>query len=104
MEFDERTRNGLVTKSFISTIIPYVPQKATIEFVPNSVSGVPALSVRAIKHRRMLVTNIKDYADRDNITFNGQVISPNTKKFETSAALKTSVVKNGWVYDCSLNH
>lgn len=104
MEFDERTRSGLVTKSFISTIIPYVPQKATIEFVPNSVSGVPALSVRAIKHRRMLVTNIKDYADRDNITFNGQVISPNAKKFETSAALKTSVVKNGWVYDCSLNH
>lgn len=104
MEFDERTRNGLVTKSFVSTIIPYVPQKATIEFVPNSVSGVPALSVRAIKKRRMLVTNIKDYADRDNITFNGQVISPKTKKFETSAALKTSVVKNGWVYDCSLNH
>ena len=103
MEFDERTRNGLVTKSFLSTIIPYVPQKATIEFVPNSVSGVPALSVRAIKRRRMLVTNIKDYADRDNITFNGQVISPNTKKYETSAALKTSVVKNGWVYDCSLN-
>lgn len=103
MEFDERTRNGLVTKSFISTIIPYVPQKATIEFVPNSVSGVPALSVRAIKHRRMLVTNIKDYADRDNITFNGQVVPPKTKKYETSAALKTSVVKNGWIYDCSLN-
>lgn len=103
MEFDERTRNGLVTKSFISTIFPYVSQKATIEFVPNSVSGVPALSVRAIKHRRMFVTNIKDYADRDNITFNGQVISSNTKKYETGAALKISVVKNGWVYDCSLN-
>lgn len=103
MEFDERKRTGLVTKSLISTVLPYISQKATIEFVPNSVSGVPPLSVRAIKHRRMVVTNIKDYADRDNITFNGQVISPNIKKFETSAALKTSVIKNGWVYDCSLN-
>ena len=100
---EERTRNGVVQKGFLSTIIPYIPQTATIEFVPSSVSGIPQMNVRAIKRRRMLVTNIKDYADKDNITFNGSVIAPDIKKFETSAALVTSVVKNGWVYDCTFN-
>ena len=100
---EERTRNGVVQKSLLSTIIPYISQTATIDFVPSSVSGIPQMNVKAIKRRRMSVTNIKNFADRDNITFNGSVVDPDIKKYETSAALVTSVVKNGWTYYCTLN-
>lgn len=100
---EERTRKGTVHKSIPSTVIPYVSQTAMIDFVPNTVSGIPKLHIKAIKRRRILVTNINSFAGKDNITFNGSVVEPETKKFETNAALVTSVVKNGWTYYCALN-
>ena len=100
---EERTRKGTVHKSIPSTVIPYVSQTAMIDFVPNTVSGIPKLHIKAIKRRRILVTNINSFAGKDNITFNGSIVEPETKKFETNAALVTSVVKNGWTYYCALN-
>lgn len=100
---DERTRDGLTQKNFLSTIIPYISQRGTVQFVPDSIATVPSLEVKAVKGRRMLITNIQDYRDNENISFNGRTITEKDKKYETSSGLKLSVVKNGWTYDCKLN-
>lgn len=98
-----KSREGLLEKSLASTLIPYVPQTAKIRFLPKGTSGAAPLSVKAVRHRRMAIVNIKDYAGKDHITFNGQIIPEGQKKYETGAGLTISVVKSGWTYEVSLN-
>jgi hypothetical protein len=97
---ERKDRNGSVEKNLLSTIIPYAPQKGTIKFVPKGVTGVPTMQVRAIKRRRMSVTNIKSYIGK-NITFDGSTIKKDCKKFEISAGVILKVEKNGWKYMCT---
>ncbi len=94
---------GLVEKSFVSTILPYVSQTAKIKYVPKGVTGAPPLEVKAIKRRRMAVTNIKTFVNKPNITLDGTAIKPDIKRYETSAGLQIVVKKTGWTYTCTLN-
>jgi hypothetical protein len=98
-----KDRDGLVEKKLLSTIIPYVPQKGTIKYVPKGVTGAPALAVSGIKRRRMKVTNIRAFYGKENITFDNQVIKKDMKKFETGAALTIRVKARDWTYTCNLN-
>ena len=79
-----KDRSGVYSINLMSTIIPYVPQTGTIKIVPKGVTGAPPMSVRAIKHRRMALTNVKAYAGKDYITFDGEAI----KKDVTSLKLE----------------
>ena len=45
---------GTIEKNLFSTIIPYIPQTATIKYVPPGVTGFPVVKVRAIKRTTRL--------------------------------------------------
>lgn len=98
---DRKDREGLVEKNLASTIIPYVSQKGKIKYVPRGVTGAPALAVKAIKGRRMSITNIKAFANKDYITFDGTTIQKDINKFETGAGVCIKVNRNGWTYTCT---
>lgn len=98
-----KDRNGVYSKSLVSTIIPYIPQTGTIKIVPKGVTGAPTMSVRAIKRRRMTLTNVKAYAGKDYITFDGEAIKKDCKKFDTGAAVTIRVKRGEWTYVCSPN-
>lgn len=98
-----KDRNGIVDKSLASTIIPYIPQTGTIKYVPKGVPGAPPLSVRAIKRRRMTLTNVKAFAGKEYITFDGEAIKKDCKKFDTGAAVTIRVKHRGWTYVCNPN-
>lgn len=98
-----KERAGSVEKKLLSTIIPYVPQKGIIKYVPKGVTGAPPLAVSGIKRHRMRVTNIKAFYGKENITFDNQVIKKDMKKFETGAALTLRVKARDWTYTCNLN-
>lgn len=98
-----KDRNGLVEKNLLSTIIPYISQKATIKYVPKGVTGCPAMAVKAIKGRRMALTNVKAFAGKDYITFDGESIKKDTKKFETGAGVSIRAKRGEWTYTCSPN-
>lgn len=98
-----KDRNGVVEKGFLSTIIPYVPQTGSIKYVPKGVTGCPAVSVKAIKGRRMRITNVKAFAGKDYITFDGEAIKKDVKKFETGAGVSIRVKRGEWTYVCSPN-
>ena len=98
-----KERNGVYSKNLMSTIIPYIPQTGTIKIVPKGVTGAPPMSVRAIKRRRMTLTNVKAYAGKDYITFDGEAIKKDCKKFDTGAAVTIRVKRGEWTYVCSPN-
>lgn len=98
-----KDRSGVVDKNLLSTIIPYIPQTGTIKYVPKGVTGAPALSVRAIKRRRMTLTNVKAFEGKDYITFDGEAIKKDCKKFETGAGVCIKVKRGEWTYICTPN-
>ena len=98
-----KDRNGVINKNLVSTLIPYIPQTGTIKYVPKGVTGCPAMAVRAIKHRRMTLTNVKAFAGKDYITFDGEAIKKDVKKFETGAGVSIRVKRGEWTYICSPN-
>lgn len=98
-----KDREGEFEKSLPSTIVPYIPQTGTIKYVPTSVAGVPALKVRAIKNRRMTIANIKAFAGKDYITFDGESIKKDDKKYDTNAGVTIRVKRKDWTYICIPN-
>lgn len=100
---ERKHRNGSTEKSLVSTLIPYIPQTGKIKYVPKGVTGAPALEVKGIKNRRMSITNIKTFAGKEYITFDGTAIKSDCTKFETSAGVSIRVQKNGWTYHCTPN-
>jgi hypothetical protein len=98
-----KDRNGSVEKSLVSTLIPYIPQTGTIKYVPKGVTGAPPLAVKAIKRRRMTLTNIKAFAGKEYITFDGEAIKKDCKKFDTGAAVTIRVKREQWTYVCNPN-
>ena len=97
--------NGKFEKTIHSTILPYVAQKGEIKFIPSGVSGVPKMKVKGIKGKRMTITNIKAYAGKDYITFNGESIEKDYPKrtYDTSAGITICVNRSDWTYTCQPN-
>lgn len=98
-----KERSGSVEKNLLSTILPYIPQTGTIKYVPKGVTGAPPLAVRAIKGKRMTITNIRALAGKDYITLDGESIKRDCKKFETGASVNIKVKRGEWTYVCSPN-
>ena len=51
----------------------------------------------------MSITNIKAFAGKDYITFDGETIKKDIKKFETGAGVSIRVKRGEWTYVCSPN-
>ncbi|NMA17601.1 MAG: VWA domain-containing protein [Clostridiaceae bacterium] len=101
---DPQTLSGRVEKSLMSTIIPYVSQTAKIRYVPMGVAGFPKMEVRALRGRRMMrLTNINSFARKDNITFDGETIDKESKRFDISAGVTIVATRPGWRYTCNPN-
>ena len=98
-----KDRNGVVEKKLITTLVPYMAQKGTIKYVPKGVTGCPIMAVKGIKRRRMTLTNVKAFAGKEHITFDGEAIKKETKKFETGAGVSIRVKRTEWTYICSPN-
>lgn len=96
-------RYGSVKKKLRSTIVPYFPQTGVIRFIPDSVSGAPDMEVRAIKKRRMALTNVRDFAGNKNVCFNGRSLPPDCKKYETGASVTIKATIKEWTYVCTPN-
>ena len=101
--------NGNFEKNRLYTFLPYVSEKGTIRYVPKGIAGAPKLQVKGSKGRRMEITNIKDFAKKKNITFDGERADRlfeeprNQKKFVASSGLTMTAEINGIKYTCSLN-
>ena len=98
---EPKERKGTVKKNVPSTIIPYISQRGTIKYVPEG--GFPLMKVRAIKGRRMTLTNIRAFAGRENIKFDGESIEKESKKYETGASVTITATKGDWTYECTPN-
>lgn len=98
-----KERPGEYEKSLLSTVIPYVAQKGTIKYVPKGVTGCPAMAVKAVKGRRMALTNLKAFIGKDYITFDGDTIKKEQKRFETGAGVTVRAIRGTWTYTCTLN-
>lgn len=98
-----KERSGLFEKNLLSTILPYVSQKGTIKYVPKGVSGCPVMEIKAGKRRRMVLANVKAFAGKDYITFDGASILQDTKKFTASAGMCIRVKRGTWTYVCTPN-
>lgn len=98
-----KERAGLFEKNLLSTVLPYVAQKGTIKYVPKGVTGCPAMAVKAVKRRRMVLTNVKAFVGKEYITFDGEAIKKDRKKFETGAGVSIRVKRGTWTYVCSPN-
>lgn len=94
---------GNFEKKLAYTFIPYVAERGTIRFVPRGTSGAPVISVRAIKERRMTITNLGSFFNKPNITFDGNKIEKGMKKFDIGAGVTIQVKTKDWNYTCNPN-
>lgn len=51
----------------------------------------------------MRITNVKEFAGKDYITFDGVAIAMGVKKLEKNAGVSIRVDRDGWTYVCSPN-
>ena len=99
-----KEHKGKFQKKYITTFIPYIAEKGTIKVVPSGVTGVPVMSVKAASKNRMLLTNTKAYAGKDNIKFNGVTVAKEAKKpISLSAGSTITIEKTDWTYTCRPN-
>lgn len=108
-EKSPKPTNGNYEKNTLTTFLPYVAEKGTIRYVPKGIAGAPKLQVKGSKGKRMEITNVKDFAKKKNITFDGERADRlfeeprNQKKFVASSGLMMTAEINGIKYTCSLN-
>ena len=97
------TGKGSFVKKRSSTFLPYVAECGTLRYFPKGSSGGPIAKFKAIGGNAMVLTNPKAFANKNNITFNGDPISPDAKKPRFSAGLNIIVKTQGAVYSCQCN-
>lgn len=88
---------GQYKKSFLPTLIPYKAEKGTLKFVPPGVSGIASLKIRGGPGKSMYITNVKDYAGKDHITFDGVPVEAGKNKpiRKSSERLSRSITRGG---------
>ncbi len=98
------TANGKYVKKLSSTIIPYKAERGTIKFVPQGAPGVAQLQVKAAGGSGMLIMNVKSYAGKDNVQFNGSPLEEGrTKPYPISAGTLITVDTKEFTYTCIPN-
>lgn len=96
--------NGKYDKFLFSTLIPYRAERGTIKIVPPAAPGVPKMQVKATGGSGMLLTNVKAFAGKENIQFNGSSIEAGrTKPLNISASTFISVATKEVTYNSTPN-
>lgn len=97
----KQDKSGLFKKKLLTTILPYISQTGTIKVVPKGVTGAPPLEVKAMSRKKMKLTNFKSYVGKDYITFDGETLKKDLKKFEIDVGVSVKVKRGEWTYECS---
>lgn len=95
-----QTAKGKCIKDTFSTICPYRAQRGTIVYAPSGSGRAPALKVRAKNSNRMVITNQNAFKDREDITFNGSVLTPSKKAKEIGAGVVITYTTPKVTYTC----
>ncbi|MBQ8791500.1 MAG: hypothetical protein IJZ51_09330 [Ruminiclostridium sp.] len=91
---------GRIEKSKFSTYFPYIPQTATITFVPRGVSA-PKMKVVALRGGFMEMKNQRMFSAKRDIKFNGSN-APESGKFPLSGVTTVQTKTPAFIYECSL--
>jgi hypothetical protein len=95
---------GKYRKNTGSTLVPYKAETGTIRVVPRGVTGVPSMRVKAAGGNAMWLTNVKAFADKENITFNGASVQGDRRKpLSISAGTMINVSTEDFEYICIPN-
>jgi len=93
--------NGRYEKIPSYTFLPFVAQRGTIRFTPRGVFGAPKLKIRGAGGGMMMIMNIKDYAGKQHIKFDGLAIEKGEKKPRyKSPSMSISATIEGMTYNC----
>lgn len=85
---------GKFTKKTASVILPYVPERGTIKYLPPGIAGGPVLQVKAVGGQRMEITNTRAFEGKRDITFDGQYVEKGVRKNLVKTAGLMIVVDN----------
>jgi len=97
-------QKGALTKYLSTRLIPYKAEKGRIRFMPKGTSGAAPMEVKADARNTMYITNVKAYAGKDHITFNGDSIQKGTNKPKiVSAGVLIEVRTDTLTYACQPN-
>ena len=96
------TTLGRFTKDNMSVILPFVPEKGTLTFVPMGTAGVPSMSLKAAGGSRMIVLNTSSFAGNKLVSIDGESIptgqtKPLNKTSSMTIEVKTQIMK----YTCT---
>ena len=72
--------DGKVTKNSLPKFVPFMPDAATIRYVPRGAGGFPALKVKAVRGGRMRVVNWANVARLGTVEFDGELLDKESKK------------------------
>ena len=94
--------NGKYKKKLLPTLVPYRAERGTIKFMPPGAPGVPILKVKAAGGSAMYITNVRDYAGKDHIAFDGTPVEKEkTKPMRKSAGVMITVRTKEITYTCT---
>ena len=98
----DREAHGVYKRNLASTLIPYKAETGSVTFSPSPYRKVAML--KATKSKGINVTNVKAFAGKDNITFNGMSIEENrVKPYRINANSTISLKSPEYNYTCYLN-
>ncbi len=94
--------SGRYKKRILPTLIPYRAERGTIKFIPPGAPSVPVLKVKAAGGNALYITNVRDYAGKAHIAFDGTPIEKEkTKPMRKSAGMMITVKTKELTYTCT---
>lgn len=93
---------GKLSKNRLTTVLPYIREKGSIRCLPKGKSGV-TLKVRAAGGGKMDLMNVKEFAGKEKVLFNGVAIPKDTRKKQITAGTEVKAIYPEVTYTCVLN-
>ncbi len=101
-----QTENGSFNKKIWTLLVPYKAEEGIVRMAPIGVSpAVPRLHLKAVGNKAMHIKNYKNFAGRENISFNGMSIDKEARKSpRIRAGTMCNVKTELYTSSCTLNN
>lgn len=101
----KQNKPGRFEKDTWSTLIPYKSETGTLKYTPQgmAVTGAPKLQLKAIKGRRMVIVNTKDFVKKPYVKFDGMPIPKDAQPkylHKISSNTEIKLTRPGWTFTC----
>ena len=90
---------GKFEKKRITVILPYVPERGIIRFVPKGVVGARTLEVKAVGSNRMEIVNTASFEGNKSVKINGDVVT-SFKGRKIPGGVSIEFEDQQWKYTC----